>query len=149
MCLSMILCKCACAHLIWKANFNLISKTGLFMSLHIVFQITFQISFQILQDKKYCNVSGVRSELLLNIVYGLVFFLTDSEMSYVHVIASSQVRRPVSYLQITNIFLFKLTSLSRLFHSYRDRPIGRCAEKIVPQENILIHPQAELGLSHM
>ena len=40
--LSMILCKCACAHLIWKANFNLISKTGLFMSFYIGFQITFQ-----------------------------------------------------------------------------------------------------------
>ena len=48
---SMVLCKCASAHLIWKANSNLISKTGLFMSFHIVFQITFQISFQILQDK--------------------------------------------------------------------------------------------------
>ena len=76
------------------------------MSFHIVFQITFQISFQILQNKKYCNVSGVRSELLLNIVYGLVFFLTDSEMGYVHVFAGLQVRRPGSYLQITNIFLF-------------------------------------------
>ena len=61
---------------------------------------------QILQDKKYCNFSGVRSDLLLNIVYGLVFFLTDSEMGYVHVFAGSQVRRPVTYLQITNIFLF-------------------------------------------
>ena len=119
------------------------------MSFHIVFQITFQISFQILQDKKYCNVSGVRSELLLNIVYGLIFFLTDDEMGYVHVFAGSQVRRPVAYLQITNIFLFKFMSLSRLFHSYRDRPIVRWAEKIVPQENHLTHPQAELGLSHM
>ena len=145
----MVLCKCACADLIWKANFNLIGKTGLFMSFHIVFQITFQISFQILQDKKYCNVSDVLSELLLNIVYGLVFFLTDSEMGYVHVFAGSQVRRRISYLQITNILLFTFTSLSRLFHSYRDRPSGRWAEKIVPQENHLTHPQAELGLSHM
>ena len=68
-------------------------------------------------------------------------FLTDSEMGYVHVFAGLQVRRPVSYLQITNIFLFKFTSLSRLFYSYRDRPIGRWAKKIVPQENHLTHPQ--------
>ena len=74
------------------------------------------------------------------------FFLTDSEMGYVHVFAGLQIRRPVSYLQITNIFLFKFTSFSRLFHSYRDRPIGRWAEKTVPKENHLTHPQAELGL---
>ena len=46
-------------------------------------------------------------------------------------------------------FLFSLTSLSRLFHSYRDEPIGRCGETIVPPENHLTHPQAEHGLSHM
>ena len=66
--------------------------------------------------QKYCNVSGVRSELLLNIVYGLVFFLTGSKKGYVHVFAGSQVRRPVFYLQIINIFLFKFMSLPRLFH---------------------------------
>ena len=47
------------------------------------------------------------------------------------------------------IFLFSLTSLSRLFHSYRDEPIGRWGETGVPRENHLTHPQAELGLSHM
>ena len=46
-------------------------------------------------------------------------------------------------------FLFSLMSLSRLFHSYRDEPIGRWGETGVPRENHLIHPQAELGLSHM
>ena len=81
---------------VWKANFNLISKTDLFMSFHIMFQISFQISFKILQDKKFRNVFGVRSELLLSIVYRLVFSLTDSKMGYVHVFAVSQVRRPVS-----------------------------------------------------
>ena len=130
MCLLMVLCKCACAHLIWKANFNLISKTDLFMSFHIVFQITFQISFQILHGKKYGNLLGVQSKLLLSFVYRLVFSLTtDSNIGYVHVFAGSQVRRPISYLQITNIFLFKFTSLSRLFPSYRDEPIGRCGER--------------------
>ena len=141
----MVLCKCACAHLIWKVNLNLISKTDLFMSFHIVFQI----SFQILQDKKYGNLLGVRSKLLLSIVYRLVFSLTDSKIGYVHAFAGSQVPRPISYFQITNIFLFKFTSLSRLFHSYRDEPIGRWGEKIVPQENHPTHPQAELGVSHI
>ena len=47
------------------------------------------------------------------------------------------------------LFLFSLTSLSRLFHSYRDEPIGRWGETGVPRENHLTHPQAEHGLSHM
>ena len=46
-------------------------------------------------------------------------------------------------------FLFSLTSLSRLFHSYRDEPINRWGETGVPRENHLTHPQAELDLSHM
>ena len=48
-----------------------------------------------------------------------------------------------------DFFLFSLTSLSRLFHSYRDEPIDRWGETGVPRENHLTHPQAELGLSHM
>ena len=47
------------------------------------------------------------------------------------------------------VYFFSLTSLSRLFHSYRDEPIGRWGETGVPRENHLTHPQAELGLSHM
>ena len=46
-------------------------------------------------------------------------------------------------------FLFSLTSLPRLLHSYRDEPIGRWGETGVAPENHLTHPQAELGLSHM
>ena len=76
------------------------------MCFHIVFQISFDILFQILQDKKYRNILNVRSEPLLSIVYRLVFSLTNSKMGYLHVFASSQVRRPVSYLQITNIFFY-------------------------------------------
>ena len=91
----------------------------------------------------------VYGQTLLSIVYRLIFSLTDSKMAYVHVFAGSQVGRHVSYLQITNMFLFKFTSLLRIFHSYRDEPIGRWGEKIVPQENHLTHPQAELGMSHM
>ena len=57
------------------------------------------------------------------------------------------------YIAKTNaliiFFLFSLTSLSRLFHSYRDEPIGGWGETGVPRENHLTHPQAELGLSHM
>ena len=48
-----------------------------------------------------------------------------------------------------DFFGFSLTSLSRLFHSYRDEPIGRWGETGVPRENHLTHPQAKLGLSHM
>ena len=44
--------------------------------------------------------------------------------------------------------VFFLTSLSRLFHSYRDEPTGRWGQTGVPLENHLTHPQAELGLSH-
>ena len=47
------------------------------------------------------------------------------------------------------LFLFSLTSLSRLFHTYRDEPIGRWGETGVPRENHLTHPQAEHGLFHV
>ena len=47
------------------------------------------------------------------------------------------------------VFLFSLTSLLGLFHSYREEPIGRWGETGVPRENHLTHPQAEHGLSHM
>ena len=43
-------------------------------------------------------------------------------------------------------FLFSLTSLSRLFNSYGQEPIGRWGETGVPRENHLKHPQTELGL---
>ena len=43
-CLLMVLCVCACADLISRANFNLIYKTDLFISLHIMFQIPFKNS---------------------------------------------------------------------------------------------------------
>ena len=43
-CLLMVLCECACANLISKANFNLINRTDLFICLHIMFQISFQNS---------------------------------------------------------------------------------------------------------
>ena len=46
-------------------------------------------------------------------------------------------------------FLFSLTSLQRLFHSYRYEPIGRWGETGVPRENHLTHPQADLGLSQI
>ena len=67
-CILMALCECACANLIWKANFNLINRTDLFICLHIMFQISFQNSKG---QKSYCKFLGVRSELLLSI-YALV-----------------------------------------------------------------------------
>ena len=115
MCLLMVLCKCVHVHTSFGKQNRFV-----YVFSYIVFQIPFQISFKILLDKKNTSQClGVRSELLLSIVYRLVFSLTDSKMGYVHVFAGSQVRRPVSYLQITNIFLFKFTSLLRIFHSYR------------------------------
>ena len=64
----MILCQCACANLVPKANFNLINRTDLFICLHIMFQISFQNSKG---QKSYCKCLGVRSELLLSIVYSV------------------------------------------------------------------------------
>ena len=64
-CLLMVLCECACANLVSKANFNLINRTDLSISLHIMFQISFKNSKG---QKSYCKFQGVRSELLLSIV---------------------------------------------------------------------------------
>ena len=47
------------------------------------------------------------------------------------------------------VFSIQFNVHSRLFHSYRDEPIGRWGETGVPRENHLTHLQAELGLSHM
>ena len=63
-CLYMVLCECACANLVSKANFNLINRTDLFICLYIMFQISFQNSKG---QKSYCKFLGVRSELLLSI----------------------------------------------------------------------------------
>ena len=63
-CLLMVLCECACANFISKANFNLIIKTDLFICLHIMFQISFQHSKG---EKGYRKFLGVRSELSLSI----------------------------------------------------------------------------------
>ena len=48
-----------------------------------------------------------------------------------------------------SFFWIQFTSFSRLFHSYRDEPIGRWGETGVSRENHLTHLQAEPGLSHM
>ena len=63
-CLLMVLCECACANLVLKANFNLINRTDLFICLHIMFKSSFQNSKG---QKSYCKFLGVRSELLLSI----------------------------------------------------------------------------------
>ena len=61
--------------------------------------------------------------------------------------ASGQRFEPTSAVLL--LLLFSLTSLSRLFHSYGDKSIGRWGKKGAPRENHLTHPQAELGLYHM
>ena len=59
-CLLMVLCECACANLISKANFNLINRTDLFICLHIMFQISIRNSKA---QKCYRKFFGVWSEL--------------------------------------------------------------------------------------
>ena len=71
-CLLMVLCECACANLVSKANFNLINRTNLFICLHLMFQISFQNSKG---QKSYCMFLGVPSELLLS-VYELLLHET-------------------------------------------------------------------------
>ena len=64
-CLLMVLCECACTNLISKTNFNLLDRTDLFISKHIMFQISFQ-SYK--GQKIYLKFLGVRPELLLSII---------------------------------------------------------------------------------
>ena len=60
----MVLCECACANLISRANFNLINTTDLLICLHM-----FQISFQNSKGQKsYRKFLGVQSELLHSII---------------------------------------------------------------------------------
>ena len=63
-CLLIVLYERACANLISKANFNLINRTDLFISLHIMFLISFRNSKE---HESYRKFFGVRSELLLSI----------------------------------------------------------------------------------
>ena len=134
--------------LIWKANFNLISKADLFKCFHILFQISFQkFCSKFYRTKNIAIILSVRSERLPSIVYRLKFSLTDSKMGT----CICRFARPQTGLLFTDYkyFLFKCIALSILYHSHRDKPIGRWGKKIVPQENHLTHPQAELGLCHM
>ena len=60
-CLLMVLCECACAKIVSKANVNLINRTNVFICLHIN-DIMFKISFKNSKGQKsYCNFLGVRS----------------------------------------------------------------------------------------
>ena len=68
-CLLMVLCECACANLISKANVNLVNRTGLFICLHIMFQISFRNSKG---QKRYRKFLGVRSEPLFSIYYHMI-----------------------------------------------------------------------------
>ena len=74
-CLLMVLCKCACATLISKANFNLINRTNLFICLHINFQISFQnskgqkviASFRVF-GQNFCSVfKGFRKNITIHV----------------------------------------------------------------------------------
>ena len=80
-CLLMVLCECACADLVSKANFNLINRTDSFICLHIIFQISFQNSKG---QKSYCKFLGVRSERLLSIY-----------VKYIHVVLTTALHRNI------------------------------------------------------
>ena len=140
----MVLCKWACAHLIWEANFSLISKTDLFTWFHIVFQISFQISFQI-----YTTTNIAMFWMCQNFCSVLYMYIDSYFLSLIQKWVMCLYLQVWSFINRLQICLFKFTSLSILFHLYRDEPIGRWGENITPQENHLTHPQAELGLSHM
>ena len=62
----MVLCECACANLISKANFNLINRIDLFICLHIMFQILFPNSKR---QKRYGKFLDVWPEHLLSIFH--------------------------------------------------------------------------------
>ena len=79
-CLLMVLCECACANIIAKANFNLLDRTDLLIRLHIMFQISFQSSKG---QKSYRMFLGVRSELLLSIVIRIFDSSADSKGAFV------------------------------------------------------------------
>ena len=76
--------------------------------------------------------------------------MDNCNIAVIHKKDCAQILRheQTTQIQIIIFFLFSLTSLSRLFHSYRDESIARWGEMGVPRENHLTHPQAELGLSH-
>ena len=76
----MVLCECACANLISKANFNLINRTDLFICLHILFRISFQ---NCKGQKSHLKFLGVRSELLLSIPLFVVVKLCLCHVSHV------------------------------------------------------------------
>ena len=78
-CLLMVLCECACAKHISKANFNLINRTDLFIFLHIMFQISFQNSKG---QKSYRKFLGVRSELLLSIQHNFVLNMLSTNQFF-------------------------------------------------------------------
>ena len=86
-CLLMVLCKCACANLVSKANFNLINRTDFFICLHIMFQISFQNSKE---QNSYCKFLGVRLELLLSIHLGVKKFFIWPSMKNVLFFASEE-----------------------------------------------------------
>ena len=73
----MVLCECACANHILKANFNLINRTDVFICFHKMFQISFQNSKG---QKRFRKFLGIRSELLPSIyIYVKILNSTSDE----------------------------------------------------------------------
>ena len=86
----------------------------------------------------------------------IIFPLFETFNEFIHAFCLSKAHfhqavplKSVETMLFFHLFGFSLTSLSRLFHSYRDEPIGRWGDTGIARENHLTHPQAELGSSHM
>ena len=96
-CLLMVLCECACANLVSKANFNLINKTDLVIRLHIMIKISFKNSKG---QKSYCKFLGVRSELLLSIYTNQI--LSFRGLRFFSIFFSTSVTHHTFWLPLQN-----------------------------------------------
>ena len=122
-CLLMVLCECACANLVSKANFNLIHITDLFICLHIMFQISFKNPKG---QKSYCKFLGVRSELLTATKFYLKYHLGcgkaalcfgPDRIGTLVSMATDGFHRVI--MGQISLALYRLYFLSNLFHTCR------------------------------
>ena len=104
----------------WMVQLNLY-KRGKQFNIEIIFQASF-----ILQLAYACSV--LKSAVFVTFALNLTV-VTSLRFGYtcLHAYARYTFETPLFYL-------FSLASLSRLFHSYRDEPIGRWGETGVPRE---------------
>ena len=143
--------KCAYARLIWKANFNLIGKTDLFMCFHIVFQISFQILFQkFYRAKKLQYFEYAVRTIAQYCIYIDSYFLSliQKWVMYMYLQVRKSADRSLLYRLQIFFYLNVIPFQDYFTHIETSQSVGG-AKKIVPQENHLTHPQAERGLCVM